>query len=148
MSPAGAPMVGTAGEAKVGVDSLAGLSHKKQWRADHGKSGGPHNRQGRSAKDVILFVPPGTIVVDQSTGLQIKDLAHPGEKIVVAKGGAGGRGNVHFKSSVNRAPRESTTGEVGVSRLVILIRSNSKVHVIIPQTERSEDGVLTSFRGN
>jgi GTP-binding protein len=65
-------------------------------------------------------VPPGTIVVDQSTGLQIKDLAHPGEKIVVAKGGAGGRGNVHFKSSVNRAPRESTTGEVGVSRLVIL----------------------------
>jgi GTP-binding protein len=55
-------------EAKVGVDSLAGLSHKKQWRADHGKSGGPHNRQGRSAKDVTLLVPPGTIVVDQSTG--------------------------------------------------------------------------------
>ena len=107
-------------EAKVGVDSLAGLSHKRQWRADHGKAGGPHNRQGRSAKDVTLLVPPGTIVVDQSTGLQIKDLARPGEKIVVAKGGAGGRGNVHFKSSVNRAPRESTAGEVGVSRQVIL----------------------------
>jgi len=107
-------------EAKIGVDSLAGLSHRKQWRAEHGKPGGPHNRQGRSAKDVILFVPPGTIVVDESTGLQIKDLSRPGEKIVVAKGGAGGRGNVHFKSSVNRAPRESTAGEMGVSRLVIL----------------------------
>ena len=77
-------------KAKDGVDSLSGLSHRKQWRADHGKPGGPHNRQGRSAKDVTLFVPPGTIVVDQTTGLQIKDLARPGEKIVVAKGGAGG----------------------------------------------------------
>ncbi len=107
-------------KAKDGVDSLSGLSHRKQWRADHGKPGGPHNRQGRSAKDVTLFVPPGTIVVDQTTGLQIKDLARPGEKIVVAKGGAGGRGNAHFKSSVNRAPRESTAGEVGASRLVVL----------------------------
>ena len=107
-------------EAKSGVDSLVALSHRKQWRAEHGKSGGPHNCQGRSAKDVTLFVPPGTIVVDQLTGLQLKDLAIPGEKVVVARGGTGGRGNVHFKSSTNRAPRESTAGELGVSRLVTL----------------------------
>ena len=49
-------------EAKSGVDSLVALSHRKQWRAEHGKSGGPHNCQGRSAKDVTLFVPPGTTV--------------------------------------------------------------------------------------
>lgn len=106
--------------AEAGVDSLTGLAHRKQWRADHGRPGGPHNRQGRSAHDLTLLVPPGTIVIDDSSGLELKDLARVGDKIVAAKGGRGGRGNVHFKSSVNRAPRESTAGEPGESRRLTL----------------------------
>lgn len=106
--------------AEAGVDSLAGLAHRKQWRAEHGRPGGPHNRQGRSARDLTLLVPPGTIVIDESSGLEIKDLAQAGDQIVAAKGGRGGRGNVHFKSSVNRAPRESTAGEPGESRRLTL----------------------------
>lgn len=106
--------------AEAGVDSLAGLAHRKQWRAEHGRPGGPHNRQGRSARDLTLLVPPGTIVIDEVSGLEIKDLAQAGDQIVAAKGGRGGRGNVHFKSSVNRAPRESTAGEPGESRRLTL----------------------------
>ena len=106
--------------AEAGVDSLAGLAHRKQWRAEHGRQGGPHNRQGRSARDLTLLVPPGTIVIDEASGLEIKDLAQAGDQIVAAKGGRGGRGNVHFKSSVNRAPRESTAGEPGESRRLTL----------------------------
>jgi GTP-binding protein len=107
-------------EARAGVDSLAALAHRRQWRADHGTSGGPANCQGRSAADLTLLVPPGTIVIDEATGLVLKDLAAPGEAIVAAKGGGGGWGNLHFKSSTNRAPRETTPGETGESRRLLL----------------------------
>ena len=103
-------------EARAGVDSLAALAQRRQWRADHGTSGGPANCQGRNAADLTLLVPPGTIVIDETTGLVLKDLAVPGESIVAAKGGAGGWGNMHFKSSTNRAPRQTTPGESGESR--------------------------------
>ncbi len=106
--------------AEAGVDSLAALAHRRQWRAEHGQPGGPHNRQGRSAADLTLRVPPGTIVIDQGTGLEIKDLARPGDRIVAATGGRGGRGNAHYKSAVNRAPREATAGEPGESRRLTL----------------------------
>ena len=107
-------------EARAGVDSLAALAHRMQWRAGHGESGGPANCHGRSAKDLALLVPPGTIVVDEATGLVLKDLAAPGESIVVAQGGAGGKGNLHFKTSTNRAPREFGPGEKGQVRRLLL----------------------------
>ncbi|MFM8292760.1 MAG: GTPase ObgE [Planctomycetia bacterium] len=107
-------------EARAGVDSLSALAHRRQWRADHGSSGGPANCQGRNAADLTLLVPPGTIVIDEGTGLVLKDLAAPGESIVAARGGAGGWGNLHFKSSTNRAPREATPGETGESRRLLL----------------------------
>jgi GTP-binding protein len=68
------------------------------------------------AEDLLLLVPPGTVVIDEATGLVLKDLATPGDSIVAAKGGAGGWGNLHFKSSTNRAPRETTPGEKGEAR--------------------------------
>ena len=106
--------------AEPGVDSLAALAHRKQWRAGRGGSGGPANRHGANGDDVTLLVPPGTLVIDEATGLTIKDLATPFVEIVAARGGAGGRGNAHFKSSINRAPRESTPGEKGESRRLLL----------------------------
>jgi len=107
-------------EARAGVDSLAPLAHRRQWRAENGSAGGPANCQGRDAADLTLLVPPGTIVLDEATGLVLKDLAVAGATIVAAKGGAGGRGNVHFKSSTNRAPRQTTPGEPGEVRRLLL----------------------------
>jgi GTP-binding protein len=106
--------------AEPGVDSLAALAHRRQWRATRGGSGGPANRHGANGDDITLLVPPGTLVVDESTGLVIKDLAAAGDGIVAARGGSGGRGNAHFKSSTNRAPRESTPGEKGEVRQLLL----------------------------
>jgi len=125
--PLGGPDGGDGGDggsvilkAQAGVDSLAALAHRRQWRAAHGESGGPANCQGRNAEDLVLLVPPGTIVVDESTGLVLKDLAVPGDWIVAAKGGPGGWGNMHFKSSTNRAPRQTTPGVKGEIRRLML----------------------------
>jgi len=125
--PLGGPDGGDGGDggsvilkAQPGVDSLAALAHRKQWRAAHGESGGPANCQGRKAQDLVLLVPPGTIVMDETTGLVLKDLATPGDWIVAAKGGPGGWGNMHFKSSINRAPRQTTPGVKGEVRRLLL----------------------------
>ncbi len=125
--PLGGPDGGNGGDggsvimrAQAGVDSLAPLAHRKQWRAPSGESGGPANCHGRMAEDLVLLVPPGTVVIDEATGLVLKDLASPGDTIVAAKGGAGGWGNLHFKSSTNRAPRETTPGEKGEIRRLLL----------------------------
>lgn len=106
--------------AAAGVDSLAALSHRRQWRAESGTAGGPANRHGATGENLEILVPPGTLVIDETTGLVLKDLAVDGGWIVAARGGAGGRGNLHFKSSTNRAPREATPGEPGESRRLLL----------------------------
>ena len=125
--PRGGPDGGDGGDggsvilrAEPGVDSLAALAHRMQWRAGAGQAGGPQNCKGRSAEDLVLAVPPGTIVVDDATGLVLRDLASAGEQVVAAQGGAGGFGNVHFKSSTNRAPRETTPGGKGEVRRLLL----------------------------
>jgi GTP-binding protein len=106
--------------AEPGVDSLAALAHRRQWRAETGSSGGPANCRGRDAEDLVLLVPPGTVVIDKGSGLVLRDMSAAGESIVAARGGAGGRGNVHFKSSTNRAPRQTTPGEKGEIRRLLL----------------------------
>ncbi len=125
--PRGGPDGGDGGDggsvilrAQAGVDSLAALAHRKQWRAEHGESGGSGNCQGGCGVDLTLLVPPGTIVIDDATGLVLKDLATAGQELVAAKGGAGGWGNHHYKTSINRAPRETTQGVQGESRRVLL----------------------------
>jgi GTP-binding protein len=125
--PLGGPDGGNGGDggsvimrAQAGVDSLAPLAHRRQWRAASGESGGPANCHGRMAEDLELLVPPGTVVIDETSGLVLKDLATPGDSMVAATGGAGGWGNLHFKSSTNRAPRETTPGEKGEVRRLLL----------------------------
>jgi GTPase len=106
--------------AQPGVDSLAPIAHRKHWRASHGEPGSGSDCHGRSAKDLILLVPPGTVVIDAASGLVLKDLVAPGEQVVAAHGGWGGKGNAAFKSATNRAPRESTPGGEGERRDLIL----------------------------
>lgn len=103
-----------------GVNNLAGFGHKHAWRAASGEHGRGANCQGRSAPDTILLVPPGTLVIDAKEQFVIKDLTTVGERFVAAKGGAGGKGNTRFKTSINRAPRETTPGEEGERRQLIL----------------------------
>ena len=106
--------------AKVGVDSLAALIRRKHWRANAGHAGRGDNCHGRSAKDLVIQVPPGTIIKDAEAGFVIKDLAVDGDRVCVARGGKGGKGNTRFKSSTNRSPRQATPGSQGEQRTVEL----------------------------
>ncbi len=107
-------------EARLGVNSLAAFANRKFYRAPKGQPGQGSMRHGRKGNDQTLYVPPGTTVIDAEHGFVIKDLRQDGDCFVVARGGKGGKGNAHYKSSTNQAPREFTRGEEGESRVVIL----------------------------
>jgi GTPase len=102
------------------ADSLAPLVNRKFWRAEKGERGGTANCTGRSAADLVVPVPPGTIIYDRERGHVLRDLAAAGEEVVVAKGGRGGRGNRYFASSTNRTPRQTEPGEPGEERWLLL----------------------------
>ncbi len=107
-------------QAKPGVDSLVSVSHRKQWRADKGVHGMGSNRHGKAGQDLVIEVPPGTVVIDAGNELVIKDLAEAGDSVIAARGGKGGKGNTRFKSSTNQAPRQWTPGGPGESKRIIL----------------------------
>lgn len=144
--PRGGPDGGNGGDGgsvilqtAAGVDSLSKLAHKKHWRAQRGLHGSGSNRHGRNGKDIILDVPPGTTVMDAQQSFVIKDLADEGDRVVVARGGKGGKGNAHFKSPTNRAPRQHTPGDEGEHRRIILeLKSIADVGLIgLPNAGKS-----------
>ena len=92
------------------VNSLISLYFDPHLFAEDGVAGSGGRCFGRRGKDLVVDVPCGTLVTDALSGLLVADITSPGQKVVVAKGGAGGFGNVHFKSSVNQAPTEHTPG--------------------------------------
>jgi GTP-binding protein len=98
---------------------LSPYVRKTRWQAEHGGDGAGGRKTGRRGADLVLEVPVGTIAVDED-GALIADLAHPGAKHVIARGGEGGRGNVHFKSSTHQAPDHSEPGDKGEERAVVL----------------------------
>ncbi len=125
--PKGGPDGGDGGDggsvtiqARRGINNLANLAQHKFWHAADGKNGEGANRTGRGGKDLLIQVPPGTIVMDAEKGFVIKDLASDGDQIVAARGGHGGKGNARFKTATNRAPRESTPGKPGETRAFLL----------------------------
>jgi GTP-binding protein len=102
------------------VNNLAGLSHQRFWRAGFGTAGQGSNKYGRNGQDLVIEVPPGTIVLDANAGYIIKDLTSDGDQVIAARGGEAGKGNVRFKTSTNRAPRDSTPGGEGEKRDIVL----------------------------
>ncbi|MBI1249587.1 GTPase ObgE [bacterium] len=125
--PKGGPDGGDGGDggsiiikAENGVNSLVQLAHQHHWRGKRGGHGGGANRTGRKGEDIIIKVPPGTVVIDANADFILKDLANDGDQLVAARGGKGGRGNLSFKSSTNRAPRECQPGDPGEKRLLTL----------------------------
>ncbi len=106
--------------AREGVNSLVAFGHRKHWKAERGAPGQGSDMHGRNGADLIIEVPPGTVMIDAQTGLVIKDLVSTTEDVIAARGGRGGKGNTRFKHATNQAPYEATKGLKGESRRVIL----------------------------
>ncbi|OWT74602.1 MULTISPECIES: GTPase ObgE [unclassified Achromobacter] len=98
------------------INTLIDFRYARLHRARNGENGRGSDQYGAAAADIVLRVPVGTIVHDADTGEQLFDLNRHGEEVVLAAGGQGGMGNLHFKSSVNRAPKQWTPGKEGEQR--------------------------------
>lgn len=103
-------------EADPQLDTLAEFVGHHHWRAENGRPGQGKNKTGRKGRDLIIKVPVGTLIYDKDKGILIKDLKEPGERVCVARGGKGGRGNKHFANAVDQAPRIAEKGQVGEER--------------------------------
>ncbi len=120
--PMGGPSGGDGGKggsvyavADRNINTLVDYRYTRTFRAQRGENGRKQEQYGAGGEDMVLRMPVGTVISDKATGQTIADLAEDGQKVLLAKGGANGLGNVHFKSSVNRAPRQFTMGQEGES---------------------------------
>lgn len=102
------------------INTLIDYRYTRRFDAGDGEPGRGSDCYGAAGADIELRVPVGTVISDEETGAVIADLASDGQRALLAKGGAGGLGNLHFKSSTNRAPRQFTKGEPGERRLLRL----------------------------
>ena len=125
--PKGGPSGGDGGDgASVvlvvdeGLSTLLDFRYRHEFAAPPGDAGANKDKYGRGGEDVVLRVPPGTQVFDEATGALIGDLRAHGERLVVAQGGKGGRGNIHFATSTDRAPRKAEPGTPGEERTIRL----------------------------
>ena len=121
--PRGGPSGGDGGhggsiylEANPHDNTLLRYRYNREFKADRGRHGEGSNCSGHAGEDMILLVPVGTVVTDTDTGELIADLTKPGQRVLLAKGGRGGRGNQHFAKPWHQAPRESEEGTPGQER--------------------------------
>jgi len=126
--PKGGPDGGDGGQggsvfvrADENLATLLDYRYHTLWKAESGQHGKGKNMTGKSADDVYLPVPPGTELRDADTGELLAELLEPGQTVLVAKGGHGGRGNQHFATPTHQSPREWEPGEPGVERNVELL---------------------------
>ncbi len=125
--PRGGPSGGDGGrggdvivEASQSHNTLVHFRYNPEHKAERGRHGEGSNCSGREGEDTILKVPVGTVIYDETTGELVHDFQRPNERIVLAHGGRGGRGNQHFATSTHQAPREHELGHAGEERLVRL----------------------------
>ena len=118
--PYGGPNGGDGGDggsvylvADENINTLVDFRHVRDYRAERGQNGMGRDCTGKSGDDLFIHVPVGTLIVDNDTGEQVGDLVEHGQRLLVAQGGFHGLGNTRFKSSTNRAPRQSTNGSPG-----------------------------------
>jgi len=121
--PKGGPDGGDGGKggdvyfvADINLDTLIDFVGKHNWKARDGKAGQGANMKGADGEDLIIRVPPGTLIYDEELELILKDMDEPGTKVLICRGGKGGRGNKSFATSTNQAPRTITTGQEGQER--------------------------------
>ena len=125
--PLGGPDGGDGGDggsvwlqASENLNTLVDFRHQKTFRAQRGENGMGRQMYGKAGEDTVITVPVGTVVTNVETDEVIGDMTHHGDRLLVAKGGKGGLGNMHFKSSVNRAPRKALPGLPGEERALRL----------------------------
>ncbi len=125
--PMGGPDGGDGGKggsviaiADENINTLVEFRFVKKYMAKNGEKGHGADRYGKGADDIMLHMPVGTLIRDVDTDEVVADLTVHGQEVILAKGGKGGLGNIHFKSSTNRAPRKCTPGEEGINRLLHL----------------------------
>ncbi|HEY9018305.1 Obg family GTPase CgtA [Thiomicrospira sp.] len=125
--PFGGPNGGDGGDggsiifvADANLNTLVDFRFTKRFKAQNGQAGMGNQKTGRAGEDLVIHVPIGTMVTDLNTQEQIGDLTENGQELLVAKGGRHGLGNIHFKSSTNRTPRQHTLGEDGEARELLL----------------------------
>jgi len=121
--PRGGPNGGDGGRggsvhaiADLNINTLVDYRYARKHQARNGENGRGADQYGAAGSDIVLRMPVGTQIYDEDTGELIADLTQHGQKALLAKGGDGGLGNIHFKSSTNRAPRQSTPGTEGQQR--------------------------------
>lgn len=100
--------------------TLMDLKFQRKYQAENGQNGMKRNRYGKKGENLYVKVPVGTLIIDKETGHLMKDLREDGDEVVAAKGGRGGRGNVHYKTSIRQAPNFAEAGEPAKERDVIL----------------------------
>lgn len=102
------------------LHTLLDFRYKRKFKAESGRNGEGARKTGRSGRDLIIRVPHGTLIKDEETGEILADLVDSAEQVVIAKGGKGGRGNVHFATPTNRTPRHTEPGSEGESKDIVL----------------------------
>lgn len=100
-------------EGDSGLNTLVDFRHRRMYKAENGVQGKGQQRYGKKGEDIYIRVPLGTVVTDEANEVFLGDVTEHGQHLLIARGGRGGLGNVHFKSSTNRAPRKFTPGEPG-----------------------------------
>ncbi len=125
--PKGGPSGGDGGdggdvtfEATDDLSTLLDFRYQQHYRAERGENGRNRDQYGKAGVDMLVKVPIGTVISDEDTGEIIADLTEIGQRVVICKGGKGGRGNIHFKSPFNQAPRQHEEGTPGEERTVRL----------------------------
>lgn len=125
--PKGGPSGGDGGnggsviiEATESLNTLLHLKYRQEHRADRGRHGEGSNCHGQAGADIVVPVPVGTVITDELTGEIIHDFTKAGERLVIAKGGRGGRGNAQFATSTNRAPRHHEAGRPGEEKFLLV----------------------------
>jgi GTP-binding protein len=125
--PKGGPAGGDGGdgghvilEVDEGLSTLLDFRYRREYQAQTGERGGNKDMYGKAGGDLVLRVPPGTQVFDEERDKQIADLSEHGQRLIIARGGRGGRGNIHFATSTDRAPRRAEPGTPGQERQVRL----------------------------
>ncbi|MGG3915658.1 GTPase ObgE [Rossellomorea vietnamensis] len=125
--PKGGPAGGDGGhgadvifEVDEGLRTLMDFRYQRHFKAPRGEHGMSKNQHGRNAEDMVVKVPPGTVVKDDDTGETIADLVQHGQRAVITKGGRGGRGNSRFATPANPAPELSEKGEPGQERYIVM----------------------------
>ena len=136
-------------EVRPTVNTLQAFRHVARYIAADGRNGGPNDMSGKSSEDLLIPVPPGTVIYDALTGQLLGDLTEPAQRLTVCKGGRGGRGNTHFKSPTHQAPRTAERGEPGEEkRLKLELKLIADIGLIgVPNAGKSTLlSVLTNAR--